>query len=325
MKVWHISTSLSLLILGQSAIRAEGDFVTKFFEKLFCADEHMKEYEDTLKAYQQYDPSISIYSKNEDIAKSYRKLAPKYHPDKVQGDEQKAKFQNFHTAYETLLAKNTHFSEELNRVTVCISFYSLCAKMVAAGLMVQGVLIGHTLYKNLFATHPEVILMSIRTWSHKTVETLLGCSFDRYVAILQTFQISHHVNITPLLSSLPSEVAQDLGLAIREMDTLIGDAYEKIAWQYYDCNSVTDITARDPELVHKLNLAVGKLDGIIDTCKDIMGVKDHSGTGRYVLGSMAGIGTLLGFGVWKLYHDVKSRGPKFTVGPDEVLRLLPAN
>src|ERR1700722_14028379 len=213
------------------------DLVEDFIGKLFGQEGGSQietHLEDELK---KYDPKLSRSSTQNEIEKSFRALAKKYHSDKTGGDEAAKEaadeqFKAFSNAFEPFKDRSRYV--ELQRIAQCIKFYSYCVKGAAVVSAVYGMFLVHTLGIALFSKTPHMILTSLYTFSHGSIDMLLSCSFDRYAKDVKSFSLADNVNLQPLLEKLPVHLSEYLTQSVTKIDQLVASAYDKIAWRYYD-------------------------------------------------------------------------------------------
>ena len=283
-----------------------GDPVKKGLYYLFNVPRHY----DALHA---YDPTLSRHSRLTEMKKSYKKLLLKFHPDKNNGETREdterinEDFKKFEAAFGVFksnatqgdLEKDEAFvpktisKEEYDLYLNFIDVYSVGIKTAAVGIALYSCWLAYQWGKNNLGSSPKSTLNQLYSSTHTTVDRLLAIRFDRYVHSQADFSLAKQVNVKNLCKRLSADLSGRLGTTIAQADETLAKAYTKIAWGYYDCQSMEEIKSRDPLLVEELLVLQKSFDEIIDECKRELGIESFATSLNRLTKPVAGIAGLL--------------------------------
>ncbi len=280
-----------------------GDPAKKVLYTLFNVPRHYD-------ALQFYDQKLNRYSSEKDIEKSFRQVSRKYHPDKGHSTAECQKFNEIFSIFkqnvvaaagdaQTVKAVN---KEEYDMYLGFIDAYALTIKAAALSLVLYGCLVGYRWYRQNGASSPKSLLYNLERSQRGMVEKLLTIRFDRYVETAQNFSLKKYI---PLLHGhLSPQLAERFSDTILQSDLVLNKAYDAIAWQYYDCQSVEELKQRAPALVEELLTCQQKLEVIIEESRKELGIESFYTSGKRLIKPAAAILLFLGAGAgWIRYKQ----------------------
>jgi|GEM_PF-2828139 len=305
-----IKIILSLLctagcLLGMQQGQDGGDPVTGSLYTFF----NVPRYYDAM---QKYDKNITRYSTEKEIEKSYRTLSRKYHQDKGSAKEDNQTFNEIFSVFKqnnTAVAGESHIlknmsKEEYDTYLRFIDIYSAGIKAAAAGITLYSCWLAYKWAKNNFGASPKATLNKLHSSMHSTVDRLLAVKFDRYVHAKKDFSVQSRVDTRQLCAKLSAQLSEKLFSTMTHADETIANAYETIAWDYYDCQSVEEMKTRAPQVVQDLLACQEQIDTVIDECKKELGIESFYTSCKRMAKPVLGVAGFIGLGAcWMRYQQ----------------------
>jgi hypothetical protein len=314
MKIQYLLYALLIPASVMGMQQDDGDPVKQGLYYFFGIERHYD-------AMQAYDENLTRYSSDDEIKTSYKELARKLHPDKnkceTKEDSERIteNYKNFEAALGVFKSNSTAAAGEARAAKVVnreeydtflrfVDIYSIAIKGAAVGITLYSCWLAYQWSKHNLGSSPKATLNVLQASMHTAVDRLLTLRFDRYVHTKDDFSLAKQVALHELNKVISQELSEKLTAAIAKADATASKAFEKIAWDYYDCQTIDDLKTRDAMLVEELLSHQKAIDEIVDECKTELGIESFYVSCARLVKPIVGLSCLIGLGAgWMRYKQ----------------------